>query len=236
MVADSIIYHPTLTKLVKFWDSTPKREKSFRLLAYLSRFLSYYAYKKGYPKETIEMFKGLKNHFSFIRKGMRFFKPVPHLQTAAKAYDNQLMDPVLQVTTIIRNLGYAGYLGIDSVVFAKMLGLIDAKKWPNLSTYASRFWLLGLVAGIIHSLRIITSLSNYKKDSVTTTDEKTKVDEKSIGKQLYQAKRKLVWDLLDSFIALNTLNYLHFTEGDVGLAGVITSLMGLKDMWQATTV
>ncbi|CAD1813481.1 Peroxisomal biogenesis factor 11 (PEX11) family protein [Candida parapsilosis] len=235
MVADTIIYHPTLTKLVKFWDSTPKREKSFRLLAYLSRFLSYYAYRKGYPKETIEMFKGLKNHFSFIRKGMRFFKPIPHLQTAAKAYDNQLMDPVLQVTTIIRNLGYAGYLGIDSVVFAKMLGLIDSKKWPNLSTYASRFWLLGLVAGIIHSLRIITSLSNYKRDP---TDEKSAaaVDEKSISKQLYQAKRKLVWDLLDSFIALNTLNYLHFTEGDIGLAGVITSIFGLEDMWKATTV
>lgn len=68
MVADTIIYHPTLTKLVKFWDSTPKREKSFRLLAYLSRFLSYYAYKKGYPKETIEMFKGLKTIFHLLEK------------------------------------------------------------------------------------------------------------------------------------------------------------------------
>ncbi|KAI5956972.1 PEX11 [Candida jiufengensis] len=233
MVADSIIYHPTLTKLVKFWDSTPQREKTFRLLAYLSRFLSYYTYKKGYSKETIDMFKSLKGHFTFIRKGMRFFKPVPHLQAAAKAYDNKLMDPILQITTIVRNLGYAGYLTVDALVFAKLLGLVSSKKWPNLSTYASRFWLIGLVAGLINSLRIIYSLSNYEQ---STTDEKSTVDIKAINNKLYAAKRKLIWDLLDTFIALNSLNYLHFTEGDVGLAGVITSIMGLEDYWKAQKI
>ena len=28
MVVDTLIYHPTLSKLIKFWDSTPKREKT----------------------------------------------------------------------------------------------------------------------------------------------------------------------------------------------------------------
>jgi len=51
---------------------------------------------------------------------------------------------------------------------------------------------------------------------------------------LYSAKRKLIWDLLDMFIALNLLGYLHFTEGDIGLAGTITSILGLTDLWRAT--
>ncbi|EDK46701.1 Peroxisomal membrane protein PMP27 [Lodderomyces elongisporus] len=233
MVADSVVYHPTLTKLVKFWDVTPQREKSFRLLAYLSRFLGYYAYKKGYSKETIEMFANLKSHFTFIRKGMRFFKPIPHLQTAAKAYDNKLMDPILQLTTIIRNLGYAGYLTIDGFLFFKLLGVVDKKKWPNASKYASRFWLLGLVAGIINSLRIIYSLNSYKQ---TDENEKTGLSLADVKKKLYAAKRKLIWDLLDAFIALNSLDYLHFTEGDVGLAGVITSIFGLEDQWAAQKI
>ena len=83
---------------------------------------------------------------------------------ASKAFDNKLMDPILQFTTIIRNLGYAGYLTIDAIVFFKLLGIIDKKKYPNLGKYASRFWLLGLIAGLINSLRIIYSLNSYEND------------------------------------------------------------------------
>ncbi|KAI3403065.1 PEX11 [Candida oxycetoniae] len=236
MVADSITYHPTLTKLVKFWDSTPQREKSFRLLAYLSRFLSYYCYRKGYSKELIDMFANLKNQFSFIRKGMRFFKPVTHLQAASRAYDNKLLDPVLQFTTIVRNLSYAAYLGFDGLIFGKMLGLVNKSRVPDAATWASRFWLLGLAAGIINSLRIIYSLSSYERSSTSSADEKNQADINDVNNKLYIAKRKLVWDLLDSFIALNTLNFLHFTEGDIGLAGVLTSLMGLEDQWKAQSI
>ncbi|RCK57374.1 Peroxisomal membrane protein PMP27 [Candida viswanathii] len=231
MVADSLVYHPTVSKLVKFLDTTPKREKVFRLLSYLSRFLGYYAYRKGYSKETIALFANLKGNFTFIRKAMRFLKPINHLQLASKAYDNKLLDPVLQITTIIRNLAYAGYLTIDGVIFFKLLGLIDAKKFPNLATYASRFWLIGLIAGLINSLRIIYSLKDYEHQE---GDKEKETDAKAIHTKLYAAKRKLVWDLLDTFIALNSLDILHFTEGDVGFAGTITSLLGLEDLWKAT--
>lgn len=227
MVADSIIYHPTYSKLLRFLESGPKREKSFRLIAYLSRFLAYYSYRTGYSKQVIETFKVLKNQVTFLRKGMRFLKPLNHFEAASKAFDNKLMDPVLQNTTIIRNLGYAGYLSIDAFIFVKMLGLVDSKRWTKSSTWASRFWLIGLIAGVINSLRLYQI--NSKK---LQSDEK--VDVKQIESKLYAAKRKLIWDLLDMFIALNSLNYLHFTEGDVGLAGTITSVMGLSDLWSST--
>ncbi|RLV96624.1 Peroxisomal membrane protein PMP27 [Spathaspora sp. JA1] len=228
MVVDTLIYHPTLTKLVSFLDSAPQREKTLRLFAYLSRFLGYYALRKGYSKDTIEMYNTLKNQLSFIRKALRFFKPVKHLQTAAKAYDNKLLDPILQLTTIVRNLGYAGYLALDGVVLFKMIGLIDKKKYPTVAKTSAKFWMAGLIAGVINSLRIIYSLSSYRKQD---TEKLSSEEVASISNKLFLAKRKLVWDLLDMFIAGNTLGVLHFTEGDVGLAGVITSLMGLRDMW-----
>ena len=84
-------------------------------------------------------------------------------------------------------------------------------------------------------------MNSYENDQKNTQDEKvketeteTKADTVAINQKLYQAKRKLIWDLLDTFIALNSLDILHFTEGDVGLAGVITSLLGLQDLWKAT--
>lgn len=228
MVADTLVYHPTLSKFLKFIDTTPKREKIFRLVAYLSRFLSYYLHRKGFSTETVKLFTDLKQHATFLRKGMRFLKPLNHLQAASTAYDNKLMDPVLLTTTVIRNLGYAGYLTIDGVIFFKMLGIVDKARFPTFPTWASRFWLIGLIAGVINSIR----LYKINKAKLSAADEKT--DTNAISAKIYQAKRKLVWDFLDMFVALNSLNYLHFTEGDVGFAGTISSVMGLKDMWAST--
>lgn len=228
MVADTLVYHPTLTKLITFLDSTPKREKCFRLVAYLSRFLSYYLQRQGFSGELVRLFKDLKGHVTFIRKGMRFLKPLNHLQAASKAYDNKLVDPVLSWTTVIRNLGYAGYLTLDSITWFKMMGLVDNKRFTTIPTWSSRFWLLGLIAGVINSIR------TYKinREKLVEANEKTDID--AINRNIFAAKRKLIWDFLDMFIALNSLDYLHFTEGDVGLAGTITSIMGLRDLWKAT--
>lgn len=228
MVADTLIYHPTLTKLIRFLDSTPKREKSFRLVAYLSRFLSYYLRRQGYSTETVKMFLDLKQHATMIRKGMRFLKPLNHLQAASKAYDNKLLDSVLLATTVIRNLGYAGYLTLDSITWFKMLGVLDKKRFPTVATWASRCWGLGLLAGLVNSVRSY----RINRAKLAVADEKTDVD--ALGDKIYQVKRKLVWDSLDLFICLNTLGHLHFTEGDVGAAGIITSVLGLRDLWAAT--
>lgn len=228
MVADTLIYHPTLTKFLKFIDTTPKREKCYRLVAYLSRFLSYYLQRQGFSVELVNKFKDLKAHATMVRKAMRFLKPLNHLQTASKAYDNKLMDSVLQSTTVIRNLGYAGYLTLDSITWFKLLGLLDKKKLTLVPKWATRCWGIGLVAGLVNSVR----LYRINTAKLAVADEKTDTD--AISAKIYQAKRKLVWDLLDLFICLNTLDYLHFTEGDVGFAGTITSIMGLKDLWAAT--
>ncbi|CAH6718984.1 peroxisomal membrane protein PMP27 [[Candida] jaroonii] len=228
MVVDAVIYHPYYDKILRFLDTTPKREKLYRLVAYLSRFLTYYSYRMGFSTDTVNMFKELKSQVTFLRKGMRFLKPLHHLETASKTFDNKLMDPILQKTTVVRNLGYAGYLTIDAFIFLKMLGLVNKSKFSNASTWASRFWLLGLIAGVINSLR------SYKINITKLNNKDEKVDVEDVKGKIFKAKRKLVWDLLDMFIALNSLNYLHFTEGDVGLAGSITSVMGLKDLWAAT--
>lgn len=197
-------------------------------MAYLSRFLSYYLRRQGYSAETVKVFLDLKQHATMIRKGMRFLKPLNHLQAASKAYDNKLLDSVLLATTVIRNLGYAGYLTLDSITWFKLLGLVDNKKFPTVATWASRFWGLGLLAGLVNSVRSY----RINQAKLAVADEKTDTD--ALRGKIYQVKRKLVWDSLDLFICLNTLGYLHFTEGDIGAAGIITSVMGLKDLWAAT--
>lgn len=227
MVADTLVYHPTLTKFIKFIDSTPKREKCFRLVAYLSRFLSYYLQRQGFPIELVKKFADLKQHATFIRKGLRFLKPLNHLQAASKAYDDKVGDCVLNTTNVIRNLALAGYLTLDSITWFKMMGLIDKAKFKQVPVWSARFWLAALVAGVVNSAR------SYRINTAKLA-ESEKQDVSVLQKKIFAAKRKLVWDGLDMFICLNLLDYLHFSEGDIGFAGTITSIMGLRDLWCAT--
>lgn len=228
MFLEAIIYHPTYAKLVKFLDSTPKREKLFRLVVYLSRFLSYYLQRQGFPLGLVQKFKDLKGHTTFIRKGLRFLKPLNHFQAAAKAYDDKAGDSVFRITTVVRNLAYGAYLSLDSIIWFKMLGLLDKKKYQLIPMWCARFWLIGLVAGVVNSVR------SYKINTAKLVDIEKAADVTAAKTKISAAKRKLVWDGLDIFICLNNLNYLHFSEGDIGLAGTITSIMGLRDLWAAT--
>lgn len=226
MVADTLVYHPTVTKFIKFIDSTTKREKCFRLVAYLSRFLAYYLQKQGFSADVVKKFADLKQHATFIRKALRFLKPLNHLQASSKVFDDKVGDCVLNSTTVVKNLGLAGYLALDIITWFKMMGLVDKKKFLLVPVWSVRCWLVALIAGVINSLR------SYKINSAKMADEKA--DTAALKKKLFTAKRKLVWDSLDIFICLNILNYLNFSEGDIGLAGTITSIMGLQDLWSTT--
>lgn len=223
MVLDLVVYHPTYAKLLRFFDSGPRREKSFRLVAYLSRFLAYYAQRQGYPLSTVTKFISLKTNATFMRKGLRFLKPLNHLEIAAKLYDNKNVE--FRWANIIRNLCLAGYLTLDSVVWFKMMGLVDAKKLPNIAKHATYLWLFSLIAGLVNGLQKLASYNSYQLNN--ENEDKAK----GVELQLYQTRRKLLWDALDTFIALNLTGYLHFTEGDIGFAGTITSIMGLNDLW-----
>ena len=126
MVADTILYHPTFGKLTRFLDSTPKREKRFRLVVYLSRFLSYYLQRQGFSPDVVNIFKDLKHHITIIRKGMKILEAFERSSSCSPNFDNKLMDPVLQKTTVIKNLGYVGYLCLDSITWLKLMNILSA--------------------------------------------------------------------------------------------------------------
>lgn len=231
MVVDTLVYHPTLKKLIKYLDTTAGREKSFRLVQYLVRFLSYYAAQKG-ALDLAKLFKALQNQSTFIRKGLRFLKPLNHIQDAAKAFDNKLSDPIIRATVVLKNLAYVGYLSLDSVAWLKLLGLVSNKSFAKAPKYSNWFWFIGLVSGLTNDLRKI-SITTSKLQSL---DEKDAEKSKAIELEKFKATKRLVWDSFDFFIVLNNLKFLNYDEGSIGLAGTITSLFGVQDIWSNTKI
>jgi len=231
MVADTLVYHPTLKKLIKYLDSTAGREKSFRLIQYLVRFLAFNAAQKGLF-DLAKLFKSIQSQAAFIRKGLRFLKPLNHVHDAAKAFDNKLSDPVIRATVVLKNLAYVGYLSLDSIAWFKLASLVSNKSFAKAPKIANWFWFVGLIAGLINDLRKISITSN----KLQSLDEKDAEKSKSIELEKFKATKRLLWDSCDFFIVLNNLKFLNYDEGAVGLAGTITSLFGVQDVWSNTKI
>ncbi|KAG9979247.1 hypothetical protein KCU78_g15947, partial [Aureobasidium melanogenum] len=60
MVADALIYHPTVAHYNKFVATTVGRDKALRLVQYLSRFLAWYTLRTNSPQATVVQWAKLK--------------------------------------------------------------------------------------------------------------------------------------------------------------------------------
>lgn len=238
MVCDTLVYHPTVTRLIKYLDTTAGREKALRLLQYLCRFLA--------ANQVSALAKGLQAQFTMVRKILRFLKPLNHLQAASKFYDNRLSgDNILRIGNVVKNLAYAGYLTFDQINLLRILSIVPVtpftgKQVPKLANW---FWFLGLASGLVMDVRnihtsqakilAVASKTSEGEEGAEKVSDDIKAAYVSACKQRYSAVRRLVWDSFDTFIVLNNLGYLSSSEESIGLAGVVTSLLGLEDLWKA---
>ncbi|CCK72628.1 Pex11p KNAG_0K02650 [Huiozyma naganishii CBS 8797] len=244
MVCDSVVYHPTVTRLVQFLDTTAGREKLLRLLQYLCRFLA----SRGSLGPGKYLAKTLQLQFTMVRKLLRFAKPLNHLQLAAKFYDARLdADSAVRALQVAKNLMFAVYLTLDQVNLLRILKIVPTTQLTGnkVPRWANWFWLLALVNGLLLDVRNLqVSLAKLAQLKGAETSEKQAeangqpTEEaaartfQAVAKQKFAATRRLVWDAADTFIVLNNLGYLHSNDGSIGLAGVFTSFLGLQDLWK----
>lgn len=229
MVCDLVVYHPTLTKLISFLNKTAGREKVLRLLQYLVRFLA--------VQYNSSLNRQLQGEFTVVRKILRFLKPLNHIQDASKLYDNKIApDQYVRWLSILKNVGYFGYLALDQVNLLRILKLVPstpttAKKVPR---YTNWFWFLALIAGLLTDVRKLYTSQRKIEASVKSESEKVPAKLESFYNERFAAFRRLIWDSIDTFIVLNNLKFLNNDESSIALAGVATSVFGLQDIWKAT--
>lgn len=135
MVADAVVYHPTVAHYLRFVATTGTsrksshgpnantlvftvgRDKLLRTLQYFSRFYAWYLFRTNNPARLIAPYEAIKKQFGLTRKALRLGKNVEHFKAAAVAADSKNMDPVLKYCAVGRQLGYAMYLSLDAVTY-----------------------------------------------------------------------------------------------------------------------
>lgn len=133
---------------------------------------------------------------------MRIGKPLEHLQAAVKGLD--LSDPVLKLTTVGRQLGYAGYLFNDTLVWVRTVAQPPpSSPQPRLTrvraqahsakvrpfapaTYktiqhrAARLWFTGIAFSIVSSLYKLYGLQQREASARRARGDAEKEGEKKV--------------------------------------------------------
>lgn len=234
MVADALIYHPTVSHYLKFVATTVGRDKVLRTLQYFSRFLAWYLYRTNRPASTIAPYEATKKTFGATRKLMRVGKFVEHFRAAAVASDAKSMDPVLRVTTIGRQLGYAFYMLCDNACVLDATNIRKHSLAARLTREGYRAWFTGISFSIASGIYSYYNLLQRAKTITSSADPEKVVEKKKVDKELNAVKVQLISDLCDITIPSSALGWVDLDDGIVGLAGTTSSLLGVWGAWRKT--
>ncbi|OLN85167.1 Peroxisomal membrane protein PMP30A [Colletotrichum chlorophyti] len=233
MVADALIYHPSVAHYLKFVATTVGRDKLLRTLQYFARFYAWYLFRTNGSKADIAPWDALKKQFGLTRKLMRVGKNVEHFKAAAQASDNKTTDPILRYAAVGRQLGYAGYLTFDA---ATVLDATGIRKWDGakkLQKEAFRFWAIGLIFSIVGQTYTLYRLQQ-REAKVDKKEGEGVVEAKRIAIERAASRLQLLSDLCDLTVPTSALAWANFDDGIVGLAGTVSSLIGVYTQWKKT--
>ncbi|KAE8212696.1 hypothetical protein CF319_g3051 [Tilletia indica] len=237
-LVQQVVMHPYLTQTLRFWSTTVGRDKTYRSVQYLARFLAWYEYRKGASKETVARLQALKSNIGLSRKLMRVGKFLEHFQAAIKA--TAIQDPVVSYLAIGRQLSYALYLIHDALQWvngakAYQFAPETAKK---ISKRASQFWLAGLTFNLIsgsYKTYVLNqrSIAARRPRATSEKEAERKVEIQQIAAEQAAVRYQMIQDGLDWILPATGSDILNLDEGILGLAGFTTALMGARTQWRA---
>jgi peroxin-11B len=233
MVADALIYHPSVSHYLKFVATTVGRDKLLRLVQYFARFYSWYLLRTNATTASIAPWSQTKKQLGLIRKFMRIGKNVEHLKAAAQASDAKTFDPVLKYTSVGRQLGYAGYLTFDAGTVLDAAGI---RKWEGakrMQVQAFRFWAAGLTFSVVAQLYTLYRL-RVREARIDKKDGEGVVESKRITKERAASHLQLLSDVCDLTVPASALGWIALDDGVVGLAGTVSSVLGIYTQWKKT--
>ncbi|KAI4088822.1 MAG: hypothetical protein LQ344_005799 [Seirophora lacunosa] len=234
MTADALVYHPTVSHYLRFVATTVGRDKLLRTLQYFSRFYAWYLFRTNNPPRLIAPFEAIKKQFGLTRKALRLGKNVEHFKAAAAAIDDtKSQDELLRYCAVGRQLGYATYLTLDMVTYLDSAGIWKLESAKRLQKEAYRAWFVGLMFNAIAGLYTLWGL-RIREQGVDKGDGQGMVESKKIQRERTTTNLQLVSDVCDLTIPSSALGYANLDDGIVGLAGTISSLIGVWGAWKKT--
>ncbi|WFD31263.1 Peroxisomal membrane protein PMP27 [Malassezia sp. CBS 17886] len=231
-----IVMHPYLSQVLKFWGTTVGRDKTSRTVQYLARFLAWYKFQQGAPKETVARYASIKSNIGLSRKLFRIGKFLEHYQAALKG--TAIADPVLRLTTVGRQLGYSVYLMLDALQWMQGAKAVQFSKdtYQRITKNAARFWLAGLtfslISGVYKSYLLMQRTKLARRPRVSAEKEaERRLELNQIASETRAVRLQMLQDSCDWLNPGTSTGWINANDGLIGLAGTLSSLLGARSQW-----
>lgn len=167
------------------------------------------------------------------------------------------MDPVLKYLAVGRQLGYGFYLLLDAISYFDTTGIYKLQSGARIAKEAYRAWFVGLACNIAAGVYTLYNLQVIaKKQQSAGGDAEKKVEQKTLERYVllmngrrdvvgwladsvdYREKAatqlQLLSDVCDITVPSSAIGMVDLDDGVVGLAGTVSSLIGLTAAWAKT--
>ncbi|XP_042235443.1 peroxisomal membrane protein 11A-like [Homarus americanus] len=224
---------------VKVNSSTAGKDKLFRLIQYLSRFVWHNLESRKNIRDLVARLKILESSFSTFRKLLRFGKCVEVLHGTLRTL--HLPDAVLRVTLTLSRIYQSFFLLVDHIIWVGRVGLFDINK-EKWSDYSNKFWLGSIILNLLRDIYEIYQILRkqahcqnpvsclYKNVPVIKTVYNSIPATRPLV-QFAEEHRDVFWDslknLCDLWIPLTSLGHTKLSPGMVGILGSVSSFAGL---------
>ncbi|KNE57212.1 hypothetical protein AMAG_02953 [Allomyces macrogynus ATCC 38327] len=228
-----------IARITKYTATTTGRDKVYRFIQYFSRFLAFRllaADPKG-NKELASKITKLVKHLSLSRKLMRIGRPLEYFLNIMNGIATQ-KDEFIKYCLIGKNAALSVWMVFDFLAWAQGVGLWKSKNPELLSLRTNRFWITGLIFGLMSTWYQITgvlkrhlALQKVKAQNKLTAED-TLAEEKAVHAASKKLARQVFQESLDILVPARGLKWVTLSDGFIGLSGALTSLMGAESQWK----
>ncbi|KAE8139720.1 peroxisomal biogenesis factor 11 [Aspergillus pseudotamarii] len=233
MVANTLDCPPVLAHYFRFVATTVGRDKLLRTAQYFSQFYIWHLYRRNYRQSVIDPYSAVRKQLGTTRKILRLGNFLGNLQTLTRVMSKtNSSEPVLKYLAIGGQLGFGGYLFFDNITAIKAIGIHKLPSAERLDVLADQFWAAGLICSIMTCL--YTLLHSQRGKRTKREDGERDWDDKTRAKKRSAAWIQLISDLCDLTVPGKTLGCPALDDGVVGMAGTMSSLIGVWSQWKET--
>jgi len=248
-----LVHDPTISRVIRLLETTNGVDKLIRTVQFVSRFVAFYSSSKApSPARSTAQPRGLaaiRKHFGLSRKLLRFGNSIASLRALMQAVtDSSQADFVDRWTAIAQHAGFAAFSTVDSATYLPDAGICTVPHLKLLEKLAFIFWLWALVASILGGLyrllriraKVMDLIMRSKSNATEVTEEEKEKNEKAAvslrgtSKEVQLQILGAACDALFPAFALNFPVFRDINDGMLGLAGSISSFVGLRSAWRNT--
>jgi len=229
---------PQVLTFLKWQEATTGRDKVLRLIAYFSKYAIYMMKQHDISPDWQKRLASGASSIGTTRKAIRFFRALEYVQEFLKALNTK--DDVERYLSLFKSFWLTVWMACDHIQYLQKLGYLKLVDLKRIDEYHSKGWFFGLLAGLLIAAYKFKAAVDENKAAraglnqalsdpakIGAANKALKAGEEKRNKQIMA----LVKNGTDIIIPAARLGWLPVSDGTVGLAGTVTSIIGIIDSW-----